>query len=534
MRERSNITKFEIPRPGIVECVFSALAAVILIYWYMSIEDKSFVEPVMIFYQGMIALLLAGAVGAFFKRWWIYIPATCGAFVLAGLYAYKSNWWLIYSLTDATTNVALFMAVTFGIIIPAWIIMLMLLPVRPFITELMSLGAPVLCVYVFIHFKPIYGSVEGIKSSVMMLPIAVFAAFGIMSFGIFLYNCSMGHDPYRCDYWGYAPCALRGYYFSEFYKQTRIPKKFVKDYGKKRTAEKSGNYGEYSAYYWLNRLLPGKKKFLFGLIIPEADGSFQELDVVCFWRNKIILCEAKSYGGHILCDYNSPSWTSIYTEHMGNFETESEVKFTNPAFQNWQHRIALSAFLDEKGILKSDMIESIVFFTNKYEAIEPIETKHDIRFNNVPEGITLQKFMKKGFIRELCKSDPKSPTREDVEKAYEALNSLKKHSKAELRGMCQRRADSSMYRTDTSRVQTYYLDEANKRMYRRNALYTEVLIVGPFGGLWHYAGESKNTDIPSSAVAVSNPEYAYSKLCNVGVSRFHVELNGKPVNVGDL
>ena len=534
MKERSNITKFEIPRPGIVECVFSAVAAVILIYWYISIEDKSFVEPVMIFYQSMIGVLFVSAVGAFLRLWWVYIPAICGSFVLAGFYIFKSNWWLIYNVTDATIEAAIFLALSFGVIVPAWIIFLLILPVRPFVTELMSLYAPALYVYTWMHYTPIYGAVAGLTSSVMMLPIAVFAVFGILSVGIFLYNCSMGHDPYRCDYWGYAPCALRGYHFTEFYKQTRIPKKLVKDYGKKRNPQKSGNYGEYSAYYWLNRLLPGKKKFLFGLVIPEADGSFQELDVVCFWRNKIILCEAKSYGGHILCDYNAPSWAAIYTEHMGNFETESKVEFTNPVFQNWQHRVALSAFLDEKGLLKSDMIESMVFFTNKYEEIRPIETKHDIRFNNVPEGLTLPKYMKKGFVKNLCKSDPNSPTRNDVDKAYEALNSLKKYSKAELRGMCQLRSDSSMYRTDTSRAQTYYLDEVNKRMYRRNALYTEVLIVGPFGGLWHYAGESKNTNIPNSAVTVDNPEYAYSKLCNVGVSRFHIELNGKPVNIGDL
>lgn len=307
------------------------------------------------------------------------------------------------------------------------------------------------------------------------------------------------------SYDAYVKKLMRKYSSSEFAKQTGLKKKEVAD-KKGCSLQTIGNFGEYAAYSMLKRGLPGKKKFLFGVIIPEEDGGFQEIDLLCFWRNMIIVGEAKNYSGHLTRDGFAPKWK------LRQRNVIREVG--NPYLQNWQHRLALSWFLSDKNnIIPVERMHDTLLnltFLNRKCSYDTSHSKHSIRYGCVPtyvvteEGVAdlYKDFSVYTFGKELSF---------DVENAYNFLSSLQHKSKESLAAMAKRREYSSVYRTATYRMENYYVDDQHRAIYRQNGLYTERLNIGSGNEIWKYVGTADPAYTDGMRL-IDDPEWEYGRL----------------------
>lgn len=228
---------------------------------------------------------------------------------------------------------------------------------------------------------------------------------------------------------------IHGYRRTEFAKATGLKKRDV--YGSRHMdSEMSGHFGEYEAYSVLNKTLPGKKKFLFNVVVEELDGSFTEIDLLCFWRSIVFVCEAKRYNGvNVHVDPNSNVWMA---ERGG--QKVSEVG--NFFVQNWLHLLALCG----KVFYGSDMSKVTIIPLNFISARTGLKNESSMRFdldyNCIPKVVARCDDMNKlvGRFMEI-------PVSEEAERQLNGLfqdaDRLKKYSGEEFQELVQMRKGSA-------------------------------------------------------------------------------------------
>lgn len=128
------------------------------------------------------------------------------------------------------------------------------------------------------------------------------------------------------------------YYESEYYKCTSMPYQEV--------INDIGVFGEYIVEGYLNGLYNSKSlrydyKILYNLLIPEKDGSFQEIDALAIVEGNIFVFEIKNRKGR----FEIPSFSERnWYQHMG----DSIYEMYSPIWQNEQHIAALIELFQEK------------------------------------------------------------------------------------------------------------------------------------------------------------------------------------------
>lgn len=338
----------------------------------------------------------------------------------------------------------------------------------------------------------------------------------VLSVSGFIYALLCGDNEAGMEYYTYVQHAMRGYSSSEFAKATGLKKKEVLE---KRTSgtDVKGNFGEYDAYYLLNKYLPGEKKWLFNVVISEDDGGFQEIDEICFWRDRAIVIEAKNYTGALMIDENAPVWT--LSQRSGTHAVG------NAFIQNHQHINALEQYLMRHVpgyYVGASPVMPACFVSMGLTQFGYAKSRHDIRYANTNTPVIHVKNIVEyaEFWAETTKS---IEITKKVNEIYEALSSLPRYSKAQLRGMAARREETSYYRKEAFRGYTYYYDDLTATMTRKNSLYTEALRpmhkASGIAYYWAYVGDA-DTQLPSGSVPISDPEYYYGKLLteNTGAS----------------
>ena len=303
----------------------------------------------------------------------------------------------------------------------------------------------------------------------------------------------------------YVRKTMRGYRSSEFAKQTGLKKKEVADV-KGASLQTVGNFGEYAAYRMLEKGLPGKKKFLFGVVIPEMDGGFQEIDLLCFWRDRIFVGEAKNYSGHLTADEFSPKW---------NLSQKNKVKEVgNPFMQNWKHILALSWYLSKNSDLPvwiQNMFISMTILGVKC-SYDTSNSKHDIRYGCVKHFFLTEQNVADldGMLSPISSGKDISPA---VETAYNLLSALPRPSKETLSQMAIRREYSAAYRTEAYRREEYYADDKHHAIYRQNGLYTERLTVEGWDDRWYYIGTADPKYVQGmKKISEENLEWEYGRI----------------------
>lgn len=127
------------------------------------------------------------------------------------------------------------------------------------------------------------------------------------------------------------------YYQSDYYQSTKYP--IEKVFGDK------GKYGEYFLEI-LCEQIPMKHRILFNLVIPEENGSFQEIDAVCIIENGLVLLlEGKNRPG----TYSGLENNFINDIHWKQEIGSKEHEMYSPIMQNKYHGLALYKWLyDQK------------------------------------------------------------------------------------------------------------------------------------------------------------------------------------------
>jgi hypothetical protein len=131
---------------------------------------------------------------------------------------------------------------------------------------------------------------------------------------------------------------IMNYYHSVYYSQTHYPFEQV--------ASDKGRMGEYLVeigYQMARAKFPEFKSYIFyNLLIPEPNGSFQEVDAVVILGSMVYVIEAKNRSG----TFNMGSLSDKYwnfTTYGGNTS-----RIYNPLMQNNEHVVALQHYLSEK------------------------------------------------------------------------------------------------------------------------------------------------------------------------------------------
>ena len=136
------------------------------------------------------------------------------------------------------------------------------------------------------------------------------------------------------------------YYNSEYYKSTKIVfENVIIDKGK---------VGEYTLEKQINVLKRRglSVKILFNAIIPEPNGSFQEIDAIAIVGGNIFVIENKNRTGHF--EIPSPDSKEWYLRQNG-----TETKIYSPILQNEQHLAALTHYLTEKNIYYNNIFSVV-------------------------------------------------------------------------------------------------------------------------------------------------------------------------------
>ncbi|WP_022777503.1 NERD domain-containing protein [Butyrivibrio sp. AE3009] len=131
---------------------------------------------------------------------------------------------------------------------------------------------------------------------------------------------------------------ILNYYKSIYYEQNKYPFETV--------ATDKGKMGEYLVdvgYQQFKRIYPQFKTYIFyNLLVPEPNGSFQEIDAVIVFGAFVFVIEAKNRGGYFAkCNLSDKYWS------FRPFGGQTQNIY-NPFLQNNEHIAALQHYLDQQ------------------------------------------------------------------------------------------------------------------------------------------------------------------------------------------
>ena len=135
---------------------------------------------------------------------------------------------------------------------------------------------------------------------------------------------------------------VSNYYKSLFYEQNKYPFESV--------ATDKGKMGEYLVdvgYQKFKRMFPQLRTYIFyNLLVPEPNGSFQEIDALIVFGALVFVIEAKNRGGYFT--------TGSLSDKYWTFEPFSDQpqKIYNPFLQNYEHIAALQHYFDDNEATK--------------------------------------------------------------------------------------------------------------------------------------------------------------------------------------
>ena len=262
---------------------------------------------------------------------------------------------------------------------------------------------------------------------------------------------------------------------------------------------RAGHRGEYEAYYVLDHLLPGEKKFFFGTIIPERDDHFQETDLICLWRDIIYVVEVKNIGTlgkGLYALVNEKNWPYPYL-------TEGNVQFYySPVVQNHQHLLALQSFLKASGIT-GYRVRSLIYYCNdvQHRIFDPECTNPE--YYCLPYILCSRPYIRDRLMHDLKEKAPNRLS-EDLKKAYTELSALPQAGSRERMRRLKERQYFGHMRIETKK-QGYFFSQSRGAIYAYNNFYVEVLamdILDPFDdnkNVWTYIGDSNEDLLPVDA-----------------------------------
>lgn len=171
---------------------------------------------------------------------------------------------------------------------------------------------------------------------------------------------------------------------------------------KRRNAREQRRYGaesEYRVYNELCRLLDSDRviKTLY-FPVPTKEGIFDtEVDCVCVTSGGIVVIEVKGSKG-LITNPEKGRWCQKHGEKV--------MYFDDPHEQNRTHVKALQRVLDEKGLHKPHVYNTVVFsdpsvqFTHSYDWLVRID-KLDAYIKALESGDILSRYEMKQIIRTL-------------------------------------------------------------------------------------------------------------------------------------
>lgn len=131
---------------------------------------------------------------------------------------------------------------------------------------------------------------------------------------------------------------VRSYYYSAYYHQTKYPFEMV--------ATDKGKMGEYLVevgFQLAKSVFRNLKPYIFfNLLIPEANGSFQEIDALVIIGAAIYVIEAKNRSGIFSMNAISDKFWS-FQSYSGD-----SSRVYSPLMQNSEHVVALQSYLADK------------------------------------------------------------------------------------------------------------------------------------------------------------------------------------------
>lgn len=120
-----------------------------------------------------------------------------------------------------------------------------------------------------------------------------------------------------------------------------------------RTYFNKGNYGEFSFYRKLTRII-NKENIFVNLYLDNINTEFTEVDMIAISTNGVYVFEVKNYSGYIFGSQNDKYWTQT-------FHKNSKFQFYNPLRQNYAHVKAVERILN----VPESQIIPIITFSNK-------------------------------------------------------------------------------------------------------------------------------------------------------------------------
>lgn len=141
---------------------------------------------------------------------------------------------------------------------------------------------------------------------------------------------------------------ITDYYGSEFYRKNQYPFEQI--------ATDKGLMGEYLVdreYQVLKKSYPGRRfHVLYNLLVPEPNGSFEEVDAIIIYGYTLFVIEAKNRSGSFNINHLSDQ---RWIQTLGRNSQE----ITSPLMQNEWHIDALEHYLASKGIQNLSFINCV-------------------------------------------------------------------------------------------------------------------------------------------------------------------------------
>lgn len=178
--------------------------------------------------------------------------------------------------------------------------------------------------------------------------------------------------------------------------------------------ESRGISGEYHLGQLLERM-PGNKKLLYNVVIPNFKGYPPEADIILLHENGVYVFEMKNYAGYVDGDNSERYWV----QHAINSEGEAyERKFKNPIRQVARVIAVMKNFVGKP--IRKKKIHSFVVFPDDCELnITKTDTRTEYEYNHVVHVCEVLDTLDN--INKEDKSTNRALGKEGVQKIYDTL-----------------------------------------------------------------------------------------------------------------